>query len=303
MIIKPDMRDFIMKKTCIKLRKRLIAIMTAMLSVCSVFMSDFSAASVQAKGSKDVLNVLLIGNDQREDENARSDSMILVSLDMEENTVKMVSFMRDTYISIDGYKDNRINAAYSFGGKELLKETIEKNFPVIHIDNTVEVDFSGFKSVIDILGGIDMELNVDEIKIINQDSQSENGPIPEKDGTYHLDGKQALSFSRIRYTGNGDFERTERQRRVLMEIAKNYANVDFIRLIRLYVEVSSYIETDMSYSQILKIARHVKDFDIENMETYNIPQDAGYEDAVKRGMMVLVPDLDKCNELLGNIIG
>lgn len=109
-----------------------------------------------------------------------------------------------------GYMDNRINAAYSLGGMDLLAETVEHNFS-ISIEGCAEVDFSGFKDIIDTIGGVDIELNKGEAYHISNLSG-----LNFTEGVNHLSGSEALDYSRIRYLGNADYERTERQRNVLV---------------------------------------------------------------------------------------
>lgn len=106
-----------------------------------------------------VVNVLLVGQDTRNPEQrARSDSMIVLSVNKNTNQLTMVSLMRDLYVKIPGYSDNKLNAAYAFGGFELLDETIATNFGIA-IDYNVEINFNGFKDIIDTVDGIDVELN------------------------------------------------------------------------------------------------------------------------------------------------
>ena len=116
----------------------------------------------------DLLNILLVGQDRREREGRqRSDSMILCSINPDTKQISMISFLRDLYVQIPGgYSDNRLNAAYVFGGFPLLMDTLHTNFGV-SIDGCFEVDFSGFQSVIDILGGVDIEMTSKEARTIN----------------------------------------------------------------------------------------------------------------------------------------
>ena len=182
-----------------------------------------------AMSEKYVKSVLLIGSDGRtDDERGRSDSMILLSMNSKTNEIVLTSFMRDSYVEIDGYGWNKLNAAYSFGGPELLMDTIESNFNV-KIDNYVSVDFKAFASIIDSAGGLDINVSDEEAGEINVILQAEvneiMGDAPTDDllsggGKLHLNGKQALSYARIRHIGNSDFERTERQRRVLSLLMK-----------------------------------------------------------------------------------
>lgn len=121
---------------------------------------------IESSGEK--INILLIGQDARSGETrARSDSMILLTFDTDKKTVTMTSFLRDLYVKIPGYQDNKLNAAYAFGGMPLLNKTLEVNFGV-QVDGNVEVNFSRFAEVIDLLGGVDMELRQDEANLINR---------------------------------------------------------------------------------------------------------------------------------------
>ena len=174
-----------------------------------------------------VSSVLVIGTDGRSaEEQGRSDSMILFSLNRRTNQINMTSFMRDCYVEIQGYGWDKLNSAYSYGGAELLMDTIEHNFGV-KIDDYVTVNFMSFTDIVDSVGGIDIEVTDEEAQEINVILQSEVNELMGDDifsdfldggGKLHLNGKQALSFSRIRSVGNSDFQRTERQREVMQKI-------------------------------------------------------------------------------------
>ena len=170
---------------------------------------------------EDVTNILLIGQDSSdEEERTRSDSMIIVSVNKKKGKVALTSLMRDMYVQIPGYSDNRLNAAYAFGGMELLDETIEKNF-AIDIDGNIEVNFDGFEAVIDAVGGVDIELNSAEVSHLNKKHSTWHLKV----GMNHLDGEKALEYARIRKVGDGDFERTDRQRRVLTAVFDEMKNI------------------------------------------------------------------------------
>lgn len=186
-----------------------------------------------ALSEKYVKSVLVIGTDGRSlDDRGRSDSMILVSLNSKTNEIIMTSFMRDSYVDIPGVGWDKLNAAYSYGGAELLMDTIESNFN-IRIDNYISVNFSSFAAIIDAAGGIDLKISDEEAEAINVILVTEvnelMGDEPAADfltggGKVHLTGKQALCYSRIRYVGNNDFERTSRQRTVMTELIKKAAS-------------------------------------------------------------------------------
>ncbi|MBP5431137.1 LCP family protein [Ruminococcus sp.] len=175
-------------------------------------------------GRGHVRSILVIGTDGRNaNDHGRSDSMILISLNSKTKEIIMTSFMRDCYVEIPNNGWDKLNAAYAYGGAELLMETIENNFDV-RIDDYVSVDFASFVSVVDAVGGVDIEVSDAEAEQINIILISElnsimgddiNADLLSRGGKLHLNGKQALAYSRIRNVGNNDFERTERQRRVI----------------------------------------------------------------------------------------
>ena len=176
-----------------------------------------------------VTNILLIGNDSRTNgEDGRSDAMIIVSISTRTGKVLMTSVLRDIYVEIPGYGSNRLNAAYAWGGPELLMKTIEQNFD-IPVNRYVLVNFEAFANVVDAVGGIDLELTPDEVIWLNA-YLNEYNELRGKEfgydyiyqlegGMLHLNGAQALAYSRNRYIGM-DFGRTERQRKVMEEIIK-----------------------------------------------------------------------------------
>ena len=186
-----------------------------------------------AMSENHVESVLVIGTDGRDvNDRGRSDSMILVSLNKKTNEIIMTSFLRDSYVNIPGRGMDKLNAAYAYGGAELLMDTIESNFNV-RIDNYILVNFTSFASIIDAAGGIDLTLSDEEAEAVNVILVSEvnnlMGDEPNADflaggGKVHLNGRQALCYSRIRYVGNNDFERTQRQRKVMTQLIKKAAS-------------------------------------------------------------------------------
>ena len=176
-----------------------------------------------------VINVLLIGNDSRKQgTDGRSDAMILVSVSNATKTIHMTSLLRDMYVEIPGHGHNRLNAAYSYGGAQLLLETLELNFD-ININRYVLVNFQAFANLVDTVGGVDLELSNEEVKYVNaylveynmlEDRPEGTDYLDESlSGMLHLNGPQALAYCRNRYIGT-DFGRTERQRKVLSAIIK-----------------------------------------------------------------------------------
>lgn len=236
----------------------------------------------------DLINILLVGQDRREGQGRqRSDSMILCSINPETKKISMISFLRDLYVQIPGgYSDNRLNAAYAFGGFPLLTDTLYTNFGVT-IDGCFEVDFSGFRSVIDILGGVDLELTRAEAKVVGIGTEA---------GEYHLDGTQALSYSRIRKL-DSDFGRTQRQRKVLQSIYEKFRQADAAELLKLLDEVLPYLTTDMTNGQIMLLAaKCIPILGSAELSSHRVPADDAFRYASIRGMSVVVPDLDKIHD-------
>ncbi len=222
---------------------------------------------------EDVTNILLIGQDSSdEEERTRSDSMIIVSVNKKKGKVALTSLMRDMYVQIPGYSDNRLNAAYAFGGMELLDETIEKNF-AIDIDGNIEVNFDGFEAVIDAVGGVDIELNSAEVSHLNKKHSTWHLKV----GMNHLDGEKALEYARIRKVGDGDFERTDRQRRVLTAVFDEMKNISITRLIALADELFPLLTTDMDNGEIIRLGINVLSMDLDTLETYRIPCEIVYD--------------------------
>lgn len=236
----------------------------------------------------DLLNILLIGQDAREgDAQARSDSMILCSYNKKTNELIMTSFLRDLYVEIPGHGSNRINAAYSFGGTKLLKKTLSHNFG-LYIDGSIEVDFSHFSEIIDHLGGVAIQLRQDEAATINKQTGSSLS-----EGLQKLDGIQALAYSRIRNLDtDGDFSRTDRQRKVISALVEAFREIRITELTPLLNDLLPLITTDLNPGQILFCALEVLP-SLSSMETVSqrIPIDGTAMDQTIDGMSVLVADM------------
>ena len=250
--------------------------------------------------SDDVINILLIGQDRRPGETrARSDSMILCTVNRDSKTIILTSFMRDLYVQIPGYGNNRINASYAWGGMELLNKTLEQNFG-IYIDGNVEVDFNQFSNIVDLLGGVPMELRSDEASYINSDTKSSLSA-----GMQILNGKQALSYSRIRnLDADADFSRTNRQRKVISALFNQVKDSGLTTLLGLLDEVLPMVTTDMSNGEILGYAAKVFPmFSGASITSQRIPADGAYKGAMIDGMSVLVADMDLTRQMLQETLG
>lgn len=260
---------------------------------------DWGSDVEKVETSENIINILLIGQDARGNERARSDSMILCTFNKKDNTITMTSFMRDMYVKIPGYYSNRINAAYPAGGMSLLNETLEYNFGV-EVDGNVEVNFAHFAEVIEALGGVDIELTGAEANYINNDLASNGYSSSLTEGLHHLNGQQALSYSRIRKVGgNGDFGRTERQRKVLNSLIEAFRNAELSEMMKLLEEILPMITTDLSNAQIISLATELFPMLTDcTIVSQRIPADGAYTMTMIDGMSVLLADMDAARELL-----
>lgn len=253
-----------------------------------------------------VVNILLVGQDRLPGQGRqRSDVMLLCTFDKSSNTLTMTSFLRDLYVQIPGYLDNRLNVAYPRGGFALLDEALELNFGV-HVDANVEVDFGGFTDIINLLGGVDIELTgaeADYLNLIkNWDPEGLTTPVLSK-GLNHLNGDQALAYSRIRYL-DSDFGRTNRQRKVMSALIEKLRGKNLLELNSLLDQILPLITTDMSNADIAKYVIELFPMLADcTVNTQYIPAKGTYQGVYIRGMAVLLPDIEANRQLLLETIG
>lgn len=238
--------------------------------------------------------ILLIGQDRRPGEvRARSDSMILCSINEDTNQITLCSLMRDMYVPFPGgYSDNRINAAYTFGGMSLLDQLIKDDFGVT-IDGNVEVDFDGFIEVMNLIAPLEIELTDPEAWYMNQGTD-----WMLRTGVNSLNGVQLLRYARMRHVGNGDYERTERQRRVLSKAYAKVKGMSVAQLTELANAALPCVTTDLTNAEILKYVYMVGANRMSIGGNFRLPAEGTYYPTMIRGMSVLVPDLAKNSELV-----
>ncbi len=206
---------------------------------------------VELVSDKNVRNILLIGADKENGGASRSDSIMIASVNKKTGKITVCSILRDTHLYIPGEREAKINAAYAWGGANLLIQTIEHNFG-IKIDDYATVNFEMFTALVDGLGGIEVEVTENEADYINNRHRYGKEKKPdhfESGESVHLNGYQALWYARIRKL-DSDFMRTERQRKVISSIvskAKGQLNpIGVFGLISTAKEVAPYIETTLS---------------------------------------------------------
>lgn len=215
------------------------------------------------------INVLLLGSDARGDEIGRTDSIMFLSANVKTKKVSIISIPRDTRVEVPGVGLTKITHANVIGGKEQGVGTIVQtasNLLEVPINNYVVINFEGFKSLVDALGGVDIELPT----AINDYMQNIYLPA----GSNHLDGEQALRLARVRYSlPDGDFGRQWYQYKLLAAIAEEALKAENIsKLPQIYKIVSGeLLETNMTQVQMLALASKFTGFSSKNIEYYQIP--------------------------------
>lgn len=248
-----------------------------------------------------VYNIMLIGEDRRPGEDRqRSDSMILCSFNTNTNSIDMISFLRDTYVAIPGHSASKMNAAYQWGGVGLLDQTMALNFGV-HVDANIVVNFNGFRSIIDMLGGVDISLTLEEANHLN----SIYGWSLTA-GMQHLNGDKALAYSRIRKI-DWDINRTQRQRNVLIALLNTFKNKDLFSMTQTASSIlqSGFIETDMNADELRGyITKLFPMLASANITNQHIPAlNTFHEMSIGSLTYCKVPDLDANRQILKKIFG
>lgn len=204
----------------------------------------------------EIVNIAFFGLDTR-DENSfkgRSDTIMIISIDKAENSVKISSILRDSYVAIEGHKNQKITHAYAFGGASLALKTLNKNFNM-NITDYVTVNFAKVADAIDILGGLDLEITERERVEVNNIGDDENSSFNyvEKAGMVHLTGEQAVVYARIRHI-DSDNARVERQKRVLEAALEKVKNISPSKYSEMVKMAMALCETSLSASEILSFA-------------------------------------------------
>ncbi len=262
---------------------------------------DFSKIGVNTGVSdnnvmKGYTTIGLIGLDGRDGElktGARSDTMIIASINNDTKKVKLVSVYRDTYLRIGEDSEgngqyNKANAAYAKGGPEQFLCMLNTNLD-LNVTDFVSVDFQAVAEAVELLGGIDVELKEEEVVHLNNycvETSKVTGmdytPLEEKAGVHHLNGVQTVSYARIRYTSGNDFRRAARQREVIYKIVEKAKNSDIATLSKILDKVFPKVYTSFTKAEILQMGMSMMSYDIEDQTGF--PFDHLYGERVKDAM-------------------
>lgn len=261
--------------------------------------------------SDDVYNILLIGCDSREaGGSGRSDAMIIVSINSKTKKIILTSLLRDIYLKLPSRKNNRLNAAYAYGGAKLLIETIEENFR-INIGKYISMDFYTFIDIVDALEGVTLNVKEEYIPIINyyikeinqHTGEEEGNDLLSKPGNYVLNGKQTLGYVRNRYSGT-DFERTARQREVLQTVFGKIKDLNYKKIIKLSDQVLPQITTNLSKNKIISMILSFPTYRNYEIEQWSIPMEDTFSFVTINKMSVIGIDFEKnIRELHNRVYG
>lgn len=246
------------------------------------------------------LNVLLIGTDTRENvQNAgRSDTMMICSYHQKTGEVKLTSLARDMWVQIPGGGNNKLNAAHSFGGPNLLMKTINEIFN-LNITKYVSVNFYGLRDIVDSLGGVDIELEAGEASVINQkivaEFSGERGTLLPSGtiGVTHLTGLQALQYARIRQLDN-DFGRTGRQRKLLGAMLEKVKQLSLLEQMSFAKTCTEHVSTNISFIELVGIGMNVLNNGVSGFGQLSIPQTEDYHYDSSGGVSKVIFDRDAC---------
>ncbi len=272
-----------------------------------------SASSIMSDSN--VYNILLIGEDIRDtaaEERGNTDVMMLISINSELETITMTSFMRDIYLYLPSTSDvqlsysNRLNAAYYHGGAIYLEDVLEQYFGVT-IDRYVVVNFYSFIDIVDTVGGLNITLSDEEAIGMQEPMAEQNKYLGNASGTDYLyqggedlllNGNQALGYARLRYVGNADFERTERQRKVIAEMIEKSKELNLLELDSLLNRVLPEVTTDLESGEIATLLLNAFDYMNYDIQELRIPADGTFTNEYINGMSVLSVDFDSNMQLL-----
>ncbi|MFI8687468.1 LCP family protein [Rossellomorea sp. NPDC077527] len=242
------------------------------------------------------VNFLLIGSDQRQDEAARADVMMVVQYIPQASTVKLVSIMRDTFVEIPGHDKSKINHAFSWGGEELLVETIQQNFD-LKIQHTVKIDFNDFISMMDLVFPEGVKVGITQPMINHWKWLKEPGEVV-------LKREEILQYVRFRGDVNNDFGRVERQQEIIRLAEENLMKTiqsgeGMTTITSLIREGLNNVETSTPISEIMKYGMSVLLNPIDKVETLRIPIEGSFTDfSTTHAGLVLKMDEQKNREAI-----
>ena len=226
-------------------------------------------------------NIALLGVDTRDMnslDGSRSDAIIIVSINEQTKNDNLISVYRDSYVDVQGHGLTKVTHAYAYGGPELALNTLNRNLD-LDISEFVTVNFEIVADVVDLVGGIDIDIDKSELSQMNKYIEDTSKNVGRKAnkitsvGKQHLDGIQAVTYARIRKTAGGDYKRTERMRTVLTEVFEKAKKMDAGKLNELANKVLPQVQTNIGLSEVISL--------IPTISSINISDSIGWPYEVK----------------------
>ena len=265
------------------------------------------------KEDENIISIALFGTDFTENEKygnlyGASDATMILGIDTKNNKLKLFSLMRDLYLDLPDGSGNKQNLNYTmaYGGPELILKTINYNFNLT-VDKFIHVSLRTLPTIIDKLGGIQLDITSDELNYINgyiKSIDKENGtstPSLTSSGLQTLNGTQAAAYCRIRYTEGKDFKRTERQRAVLNALFEKFKNTSITDLTSIMKDILPLVSTNLTNSEIISIATKVLSMGVPTIEQSRFPLD-GKSEMISTDMLHLITDIDETTKDIHNFL-
>ena len=293
-------------------KKGLILLLLLLISFVSTF-NVYSFSERDIKEYKMIENILLIGLDGTNDKfPKRSDTMIILTIDKLNKSLKLTSLARDTLVKIPGRGEEKLTHAYAYGQEELLMQTINENFD-LDIKDYAVVNFKSFIDIVDIIGGVDINVNEKEIHHLNEvikecygvnHEDTKNIEYITSSGNHNLNGYQALAYARIRKLDT-IYKRDERQRLILTNIAHKLSDVSISKYLQIAKSILRHIKVNIAFNKIIDLAfiahRALASYDISQLE-FPISEYREEGRIGEKGTYVVKWDKNKNIELLHQFI-
>ncbi len=239
----------------------------------------------------DIMNVMILGLDSR-DRTMRADTIMLLVLNRKTNEINIVSIPRDMRVNLPGRGPDKINHAYAFGEVALTRDALE-DFLDVKIDHYMTTDFDGFTNIVDILGGIELEVE-QRMRYYGIDVTIELDP-----GLQKLDGDKALQYVRYRSDGRGDIGRVERQQKFVKAFIQELLTFkNILKVPRLLPELAENMKTDLELNQAIMLANKLKNVDFDEINTTTLPGTPRYIE----GISYVLPDEEGIQDVVNRYI-
>lgn len=293
------------------MKKKILILLILLISFIPTFNVD-GLYKNKIKENEMVENILLIGLDGTNDKlPKRSDTMIILTIDKLNKSLKLTSLVRDTLVKIPGRGEEKLTHAYAYGKEPLLIQTINENFN-LNIKDYAVVNFKSFIDIVDIVGGVDVNISQVEINHLNEvikdcysvnHNDDNNIEYIKSSGNHNLNGYQTLAYARIRKLDT-IYKRDERQRTILSNIAHKLAHVSISKYPQIAKSILRHVKVNIAFNKIINLAfisHELANYDINQLE-FPISEYREEGRIGEKGAYVVKWDKNKNIELLHQFI-